>query len=67
MQAVVAAVAILEVVGVVLVESSTGPTTQSHLAHSTPLLSAKGGQGDSMLMVPMGMTPPSLARIHRQA
>jgi hypothetical protein len=53
---------------VVLVDSSTGPTTQSHLAQPTPLSLAKGGQGatDLVVMVSMGMTPYFLHLIHRQ-
>jgi hypothetical protein len=63
-------VAMLEV-EVVQAESSTRPTTQSHLAQPTALLWARGGQGALMLLVllltvPMGRTPPSLHLIHRQ-
>jgi hypothetical protein len=66
LQVVVEAVVTL-VVGVVLVESSTRPTTQSHLAQPTPLLSAKGEEGPLARMVVMEVTPLSLVLAHRQS
>jgi hypothetical protein len=56
------------VVEVVLVESSTRPTTRSQMAQPTPLSLAKGGQGatDMPVMVPMEPTPPSLGLTQAQ-
>jgi hypothetical protein len=65
---VVVVVLAIKVVEVVLAESYTRPTTQSHLARPTPSLLAKAVKalGRLLVMAIMGMTPPSLGLTQAQ-